>query len=468
MMIRISLPAGGGGGGVSTFKPYPEYVPTNLGWLPEMPEGWSSTVIKRGYKVTLGKMLQPSKKSSKDELCSYLRAANIQSHGIDISDVKEMWFAPQERHALRLVAADVLVSEGGDVGRSAIWQGELDECYFQNAINRIRATNGNHPEFVKYSLDALKAIGFIEILCNKSTIPHYTAEKVALTPILLPPEDVQRNIVSYLNRETARIDALIKKKTRFIELLKEKRQALITQAVTKGLDPTVPMKDSGVEWIGEVSAHWVGSYKLVWLAEQVKGSFVNGPFGSDLLSSELKTEGVPVIYIRDVKPTGYSRKSKDCVTEQKAKQLSVCQVRPGDVLLAKVGSPPGDACVYPIDEPLGIVTQDVVRIRPERTKVVPEYFCFLMNSGFGRSLVDSISVESTRKRFGLGELKQLRVVLPSVPEQEQIVTWIEERTSKIDVLIQKSEQSTTLLKERRSALITAAVTGQIDLREAAP
>ena len=331
----------------------------------------------------------------------------------------------------------------------------------------VRPRPGFDARYIVFMLSGASHFFNTENLARGTTMCRISRSSLGNIRYAFPSLDEQSAIATALDRETARIDALIEKKTRFIELLKEKRQALITQAVTKGLDPTVSMKDSGVAWIGEVPAHWFGSYKLVSLAKQVKGSFVNGPFGSDLLSSELQTEGVPVIYIRDVKPTGYSRKSKDCVTEKKAKQLSVCQVRPGDVLLAKVGSPPGDACVYPIDEPLGIVTQDVVRIRPERMKVVPEYFCFLMNSGFGRSLIDSISVESTRKRFGLGELKQLRVALPAVPEQEQIARWIEDRTSKIDSLILKSEQSAILLKERRSALITAAVTGQIDLREGA-
>ena len=140
------------------------------------------------------------------------------------------------------------------------------------------------------------------------------------------------------------------------------------------------MRDSGVEWLGEVPEHWSMKIKLVSVAESSRGSFVNGPFGSDLLSLELQDVGVPVIYIRDLKHTGYMRKSAVCVTEEKARQLEICKVVSGDVLIAKVGDPPGEACIYPENEPAAIITQDVIRIRVNRGVINPYYLVMLLNS----------------------------------------------------------------------------------------
>ena len=275
-------------------------------------------------------------------------------------------------------------------------------------------------------------------------------------------------IVQFLDHETATIDALIEKQQQLIALLEEKRQAVISHAVTKGLNPDAPMRDSGVEWLGQVPAHWAIDFKLLWTSDGSKGSFVNGPFGSDLLASELKNRGVPVIYIRDIKPNGYKRKSTVCVTPQKAIQLDVCRVVPGDVLVAKVGDPPGDACVYPSNTEKAVITQDVIRIRVDRRKINSYFLATLLNSNFGRILVENVSVESTRKRVGLGDFKQVRFALPPLEEQKEISRYIERELRVLRQLVHKAEDGIELLKERRTALISAAVTGKIDVRHWTP
>ena len=280
----------------------------------------------------------------------------------------------------------------------------------------------------------------------------------------VPSFEEQSAIAAFVDHETAKIDALVAEQERLIELLKEKRQAVISHAVTKGLDPSVPMKDSGMEWLGEVPAHWSRPMKLQDLGCSDRHAFVNGPFGSDLLAEELVTDGVPVIYIRDIRPTGYTRISPWCVTEEKAAQLAFCNVISDDILIAKVGDPPGLAVVYPRSEPSAVVTQDVIRLRVDQGICSPHFVRFLLNSDFGQSLVDDIAVESTRKRVGLGDYKGLRIVLPPLAEQAQIVSVLNEALSKWDVLLETSTQAIQLLRERRTALISAAVTGQIDVR----
>jgi type I restriction enzyme, S subunit len=155
------------------------------------------------------------------------------------------------------------------------------------------------------------------------------------------------------------------------------------------------------------------------LAIKSKNSFTNGPFGSNLLTTELVSEGVPVIYIRDITTGYYQRVSKSFVTTQKAKELDSCRADGGDVLVAKVGDPPGTAAVYPLHEPAGVISQDVIRIKPNREKVHPEFLVKLLNSEIGYNILKPILVEGTRERFGLTPMKQLEVPLPPLDVQEE-------------------------------------------------
>ena len=169
-----------------SFPRYPKYKASGVDWLGDVPEGWEITALKRGYAVTLGKMLQPEQRDPTDTLLPYLRAANIQWNGVDASDIKEMWLSPRDRDQLSLIKGDLLISEGGDVGRSCVWQDELEECYFQNSVNRVRARRGNSNRYLYYWMSVIKDKGYVDILCNKSTIAHFTAEKVAAVPIPAP------------------------------------------------------------------------------------------------------------------------------------------------------------------------------------------------------------------------------------------------------------------------------------------
>ena len=221
-------------------------------------------------------------------------------------------------------------------------------------------------------------------------------------------------------------------------------------------------KNSGIEWVGKVPSHWTCGIKLVYLSEEKRHSFVNGPFGSDLLTSELTDEGIPVIYSGDVKSGKFSRKSDKYVSPDKAKQLNFCRVDPGDLLLAKVGDPPGDAAIYPVDEPSGIVTQDVVRIKVDQEKASPSYLCHFMNSKVGNYIVRLISVEATRGRFSLGDFKSIKFSVPPLEEQRSIARFLNYKTAQIDALIAKKETLLKKLAEKRTALISQAVTKGCD------
>jgi type I restriction enzyme S subunit len=406
-------------------------------------------------------MLQNDASSEYDELAYYLRAANIQWSGVDLSDVKQMWISPREREQLALLEGDLLVSEGGDVGRSAIWGGELDVCYFQNSVNRVRAHIGNSTRFLYYWLSTIKGIGFIDIICNKSTIAHFTAEKVAAVPVALPFPEEQSTIAAFLDHETAQIDTLIAEQQKLIALLKEKRQAVIAHAVTKGLDPTVPMKDSGVEWLGEVPEHWkiLAARRILMKIEQgwTPESF-NRPAENDewgVLKSGCVNRGI-------------FNESENKALPPKLEIIEEYEVSQGDVLMSRASGSPeliGSVAFVEQTRPRLTLSDKTFRFRFAKG-LLPRFFVSLFNSLPLRTQIErSISgAEGLANNLAQSSIKTFRITLPPMAEQLSIVAFLDNETSKIDELTTEAQRGIELLKERRSALISAAVTGKIDVR----
>lgn len=205
-------------------------------WLGQVPAHWGVTLVGRLFSIELGKMLQPSKPDETDVLVPYLRSANIQWGRVDISDVKEMWFSGSEIKKLRLEKDDLLVCEGGDAGRSCLWRGEMDLCCFQKSVIRVRGDASTDIRHMAYWMRFLKEKGYVDMVCNKSTIAHFTSEKVARAPYLKMPHAEQVSIVRHLDLEVSKIDSVIQSQEQLIQQLKERRSALITQVVTGQVD----------------------------------------------------------------------------------------------------------------------------------------------------------------------------------------------------------------------------------------
>ena len=204
-----------------------------------IPLGWENPPVYARYSVQLGKMLN-EKRITGAHLAPYLRNVDVQWNRINTLDLPEMDFNKEDREHYSLRIGDLLVCEGGEVGRTAVWNGELLECFFQKAIHRLRPiTQKDEPRFFRYFMRM--AVDRGDFTANAaSTIQHLTAEKLRVVRYPAPPRETQRAITDYLDRETARLDALVAAKERVLALLAEKRQALITHSVTRGLNPRAP------------------------------------------------------------------------------------------------------------------------------------------------------------------------------------------------------------------------------------
>ena len=189
--------------------------PSGIEWIGDIPDDWEVTKISRLYSIQLGKMLQPEKKSSGDTYEPYICAANLSSGTFRLDEVKYMWISEAEKDIYRLKRDDLLVTEGGDVGISSIWKDDISPCYFQNALHRVVPKKGNSNRFLHYWLIVLKSVGYIDLICNKSTIAHFTKEKFAQSLILSIPLQTQEKIADYLDSKCSQIDKYITEKRNY-------------------------------------------------------------------------------------------------------------------------------------------------------------------------------------------------------------------------------------------------------------
>ncbi|MFJ3204415.1 restriction endonuclease subunit S [Streptomyces sp. NPDC086989] len=209
-------------GAINPFSPPPDVAFTAIGYH---------------FSVTLGKMLDGSKETrAGDLMLPYIRAGNIQDSGLRLSDVKQMPYSATEAVSLNLLKGDLLVVEGGAVGTNVVVDREMPGWSFQKTVNRLRPLNNWSSSWLGYVLRTYRDVGVIDIVCNKSTIPHLTAEKLRAMriPVVQPQE--QRRVAAMLDQESTKIDRLIAESDRFIELSRERRSALITAAVTGQID----------------------------------------------------------------------------------------------------------------------------------------------------------------------------------------------------------------------------------------
>jgi type I restriction enzyme S subunit len=298
-----------------------------------------------------------------------------------------------------------------------------------------------------------------------ATVESIEHTYLADTVVPLPDLVEQTHISEFLDRETAKIDALVAEQQRLIELLKEKRQAVISHAVTKGLNPHAPMKPSGIEWLGDVPTHW----RIMPLGK-VTSSRCDGPFGSGLKSEHYTELGVRVIRLQNIRAGSFDGSDEAFIdADYYKRELIGHDVVRGDVLIAGLGDDKnavGRACVAPIGIEPAMVKADCFRYRLNTAQALPEFVATALSAGAAAD-AGVLSSGSTRSRISLSVMAIRKLALPPMDEQREIADFVRVEISRFDTLTAEAERAIDLLQERRTALISAAVTGQIDVRQLA-
>ncbi|MCK5943359.1 MAG: restriction endonuclease subunit S, partial [Planctomycetes bacterium] len=403
-----------------SFSQYPEYRDSGVEWLGEVPAHWYVAPLASRFDVQLGKMLDTSRVTG-DHLRPYLRAFDVQWGRVNTLDLPQMDFDEGDRVKFALRCGDLLVNEGGTPGRAAIWDGQLAECYYQKALHRLRpkSNSGATSCFLYRVFEWAVAKGVFAAASNSATIEHLPAEKLRRHRFAFPPLTEQLAISTFLDRETTKIDALVAEQRRLVELLKEKRQAVIAHAVTKGLSPDAPMKPSGVEWLGEVPAHWEVARLGALFHEVAEPGLDDLPILSVSIHS-----GVSDGEVREDEMERKVTRSED--------RTKYKRVEPGDLVYNMMRAWQGAFGAVTV---LGMVSPAYVVARP-RCNLGTQYVEHLLRSPHAIEEMrrNSRGITDFRLRLYWDEFKDVRIAVPPVGEAVAICASISEMDGEFDAL----------------------------------
>ena len=355
-----------------------------------------------------------------------------------------MSLPPEQAAEAPFDVGDILAAAvGATFGKTYLHATDIGPAAFAGYLVRISPSPDFEPRFVAYWSESRHYWDQVNASVVQSTIQNFSAAKYAELRLPAPPLDTQRAIADYLDRETARLDALVAAKERVLGLLAEKRRALITRAVTRGLDPNVPLRDSGIPWLGKIPVHW-GTERARWLFRE-----------RDERSDKGEEELLTVSHLTGVTPR--SEKNVNMFEAETTEGYKICLS--GDLVINTLWAWMGAMGVSPV----GGIVSPAYNVYEPRARFDPSYVDALVRLPVFAQEVTRYSkgVWSSRLRLYPEGFFAVSLPVPPPSEQREIVAHIAKDTGKLDELRAATERTTVLLKERRAALIAAAVTGQI-------
>lgn len=435
------------------YHPYPKYKDSGVEWLGYIPNEWLTIPVGRLFS-----RIKRTGHSEKELLSVYRDYGVIPKSSRDDNNNKES----DDLAPYQLVRPNDLV-----MNKMKAWQGSIAISEYEGIVSPayfVYEPNNKlfelaHPRYVHYLLR--NPIYITQYMSRSKGIRvnqwDLDPDEFKLIELLLPSKQEQSKIFEFLDYETSQIDRLIAQQQRLIELLKEKRQAVISHAVTKGLNPNAPMIDSGVEWLGQVPAHWVVR-RLKHTAEIHSGI----PKGKDLSGKDTIT--VPMLRVANVQD-GYLNLDNVHEIEIEPHELVRYSLRAGDVLMNEGGDNDklGRGAVWPGQITPCIHQNHVFAIRVNN--IEPEWLSWLTSSSYAKYYFYSVSKQSTNlASISSSNVKETPLVLPPKNERVEIMRYLDEKIAKLSGIESQAALQIELLQERRIALISAAVTGKIDLR----
>jgi type I restriction enzyme, S subunit len=425
---------------------------------PHLPSGWTVRRLKIVLLEPLKYGANEAADSDDPENPRFVRITDIaEGGGLKPETFRSLPASIAQPYLLN--EGDLLLARSGaTVGKSVMYSQSWGPCCFAGYLIRARPDVGKVlPRYLRYFCESTLYWQHIASEQIQATIQNVSAERYGNLPVPMPDLAGQLAIVHFLDQRTAKIDALIAKQEQLIATLSEDRTATITHAITKGLDSRVRTKDSGVEWIGEIPDHWIAT-RLGRLCRSIS----DGPHFSPLYVDD----GVMFLSARNIKVDGWFLEDAKFISEDDYKEFSRRVVpEVGDVLYTKGGTT-GIARAVDLTQRFQVwVHVAVLKLRP--SLVTPDYMAYALNSSGCYEQSQLYTRGATNQDLGLTRMVRILLALPPLVEQREIVKFLDKRCGNIDALIAKATEVMATLREYRSALITDAVTGKIDVRGAA-
>jgi type I restriction enzyme, S subunit len=426
-----------------SLRKHAEYKESGLPLTPIAPSHWSRTALKYLGNYQNGYPFKPEDRG--EEGLPIIRISQL------TSDDEPAYFKGELDQRVKVATGDLLFSWSATID-AYIWS--RGDAWLNQHIFKVTESQEASKDFLYYVIKHI-APKLADFDAHGSTMRHIKKESLG-EKLYIPPQQEQLAIANFLDRETTKIDALIAEQQRLIELLQEKRQSVISHAVTKGLNPNAPLKDSGVEWLGEVPEHW----EVCGLSHTLKA------IGDvDHYMPSTVAEGVPYLMTGDLQELTSQIDFNDCkqVSHEEYEKLSrKIKTANGDLIMARYATI-GTVAYVDVERDL-LVSYSCVTMKPniDRTCGMFLFYC-LKSDSFSQGIKHKINA-NTQENVGIGDLKKVKVAIPPLNEQQQISEYLQAAISEMTKVIQASKDTVRLLQERRSALISAAVTGQIDVR----
>ncbi len=440
------------------FRPYPAYRHSGIEWLGDVPDHWEVRRLKSVCSKFGLYGANVAATQYQEAGVRFLRTTDITDDG----QLKDggVFLSKELARGYVLTDGDVLISRSGTIGRSFLYESEIHgACSYAGYLVRFVPGSLILPKYVYLFTKTQAFEGFLRVMAILSTIENVNAEKYANAHLPVPPLDEQAAIVRYLDYVDRRVRRYVEAKRKLIALLEEERQAVIHQAVTRGLDPNVPLKPSGVEWLGNIPA--------LWEAAQLGriGRFLKGGGGT---REDEVDEGLLCIRYGDIY-TSYNFHLEHCssyITRERSSDYTLLEH--GDILFAGSGETIEDIgkSVVNVLEVEAYCGGDIILLRL-RIEANPRYMGYLMDCYQSTNQKSCMGRGVTVMHIYSSQLKYMHIALPPISEQASIAKYLDKATANIDAAIARARRQIELLEEYRTRLIADVVTGKLDVRAAA-
>lgn len=438
------------------YPAYSQYSSDSADRLGTLPSHWTYRRLRFLASEPLMYGANESTDLEDRNLPRYIRITDVKPNGT-LHD--ETFCSLEEEVAAPFLLRDgdiLLARSGATVGKSFQYLSNWGKAAYAGYLIRFRSDKTIiHPRFAYYYFQTSCYWACIRSELIQSTIENFSADKYKDLVLPLPETEEQQRITVFLDWKAQQIDALIARKHALQKKLGEKRMAVITQAVMRGLDSSVSVRDSGIPWLGKVPKHW----------DVVRFSFfISFQEGPGIMAVDFRDEGIPLLRIRNVQNETVDLNNSNFLDPEMVEaRWSNYRCKAGDLLISCSAST-GFVSEVDHDAVGSIAYTGLIRLWPQRQTITREFIRWLVSSDLFFWQVKLLQTGSTMLHFGPEHLNQMRITLPPVDEQALIADHLKNATTQIDKLIRTNELMIERLNEYRGALITAATTGKIDVR----